>query len=213
MAKPVIYGPRYSTYVRSILLALEEKGVEYEVKEVDILKGEHQTPEHVARHPFEKVPAFSHDGMDLFETSAVLQYVDGAFGGEKLQPDDVKSRARMHQVISIVDSYAYPAFITNIFIPRVVVPMLEGETDENQITEALPNAGKSVAALEKIIGSSACMAGDELSLADLHLVPVYDYFSQTLEGQELLSGAPNLRRWWDAMSQRESVKKTRPQLG
>jgi glutathione S-transferase len=213
MANPVIYGPKYSTYVRSVLLALEEKGAAYEVKEVDILKGEHQSPDFISRQPFAKVPAFSHDGFDLYETGAILQYVDASFDGRKLQPDDVRSRARMHQVMSIIDAYAYPAFITNIFIPRVVVPMLGDETDENAIAEALPNAEKSVNALETIIGSNPCVAGDELSLGDLHLVPVYDYFSQTPEGEKILAGAPNLRRWWDSFSARESVRKTRPQLG
>lgn len=213
MAKPVIYGPKFSTYVRSVLLALEEKGAAYDVHEVDILKGEHQAPEFVARQPFAKVPAFSHDGLDLYETCAILQYVDGSFDGVKLQPDDVASRARMHQVIAIVDSYAYPAFITNIFIPRVVVPMLEGETDEKVIAEALPKAVTSVNALEKIIGSNPYVAGKELSLGDLHLVPVYEYFSQTPEGEKTLVGAPNLRRWWDSISQRKSVQDTRPQLG
>ena len=213
MANPVIYGPKYSTYVRSVLLALEEKGAAYEVKEIDILKGDHQTPDYVARQPFAKVPAFSHDGFDLYETSAVLQYVDGSFDGAKLQSDDVKSRARMHQVISIIGSYAYPAFVTNIFIPRVVMPLLDNETGENVIAEALPKAVKSVNALESIIGSNPYVAGKELSLGDLYLVPVYDYLSRTPEGEKVLAGAPNLRRWWDAVSVRESVQKTRPQLG
>ena len=213
MANPVIYGPKFSTYVRSVLLALEEKGIAYDVEEVNILQGEHQTPEYSARHPFNKVPAFSHDGFDLYETTAILQYIDASFDGAKLQPDDVKSRARMHQVLSILNSYGYPACITSIFIPRVVVPMLDGETDESVISEALPNAEKSMNALEKIIGSNPYMAGNELSLADLHLVPVYEYLSQTPEGEKMLAGAPNLRRWWGAMNQRTSVQKTRPQLG
>lgn len=213
MANPVIYGPKFSTYVRSVLLALEEKGVAYDVEEVNILEGAHQTPEYTARHPFNKVPAFSHDGFDLYETSAIFQYIDGTFPGPKLQPEDVKSRARMHQVIAIIDSYGYGAFITNIFIPRVVVPMLDGETDEGVIAEALPKAEKSVHALEKIIGSNPFIVGNEISLGDLHLVPVYDYFSQTPEGEKVLANAPNLRRWWSSINQRASVESTRPQLG
>jgi glutathione S-transferase len=213
MGNPQIYGPRFSTYVRSVLLALEEKGAAYDVHEVDILKGEHQSPEHVARHPFAKVPAFSHDGLDLYETSAILQYVDAVFGGAGLQPADPKARARMHQVIAIVDAYAYPAFITNILIPRIVVPMMGGETDEAAVEAAVPDAQKSVQVLEKFIGSNTYIVGDEISLADLHLVPVYEYLSQTPEGEKMLADAPGLRRWWDSMKNRPSVVKTRPQLG
>ncbi len=213
MANPVVYGPRFSTYVRSVLLALEEKSVDYEVQEVNILQGEHQTPEHLARHPFAKVPAFSHDGFELYEGSAILQYVDAAFPGPSLQPGDPKARARMHQVIGIIDSYAYPAFVSQIVIPRVVVPMMGGETDEAAVKAALPLAEKCVNALEKVIGGNKFMAGSALSLADLHLVPVYDYLSQTPEGQSLLANTPGLRRWWDGVKDRESVTKTRPQLG
>lgn len=213
MANPVIYGPKYSTYVRSILLALEEKGAKYEVEEVDILQGAHQTPEFIARHPFAKVPAFSHKGFDLYETSAILQYVDSAFPGASLQPKDAKERARMHQIIAVIDSYAYPAFITNLFIPRAVVPMLGGETDESAIKAALPQAQKCVKALESLAGSGEYICGNALSLADLHLVPVYDYLSQTAEGEELLAGAARLGRWWGQMRNRESVVKTRPKLG
>lgn len=213
MAKPVVYGPRFSTYVRSVLLALEEKGAAYDVHEVNILEGAHETPEHLARHPFAKVPAFSHDGFDLYEVTAILQYVDAAFPGVGLQPDDARAKARMHQVIGIIDSYAYAAFITHIVIPRVVVPMLGGETDEAAVKEALPAAEKSVNALEKLVGSNRFVAGGALSLADLHLVPVYDYLSRTPEGENLLANAPGLRQWWDGIKERESVVKTRPQLG
>ncbi len=213
MANPVVYGPRFSTYTRSVLLALEEKGAAYEVEEVNILEGAHQTPEHLARHPFAKVPAFSHDGFDLYEVSAILSYVDAAFPGVSLQPDDAKARARMHQVMGIIDSYAYPAFITQILIPRVVVPMMGGETDEAAVKAALPQAEKCVSALENLIGGNKFAAGSALSLADLHLVPVYDYLSQTPEGETLLADAPGLRGWWDGVKDRESVTKTRPKLG
>jgi len=213
MGAPVVYGPRFSTYVRSALIALEEKGADYEVHEVNILEGAHQTPEHLARHPFAKVPAFSHDGFDLYEGSAILQYVDAGFPGPSLQPDDAKAKARMHQVIGIIDSYAYPAFITQIVIPRVVVPMMGGETDEAAVKVALPQAEKCVNALNQLVGGKKFMAGTALSLADIHLIPVYDYLSQTPDGESLLTNAAGLRRWWDGVKDRDSVTKTRPQLG
>src|SRR5690606_33774354 len=66
MAKPVVYGPAYSTYTRTCRLALEEKGADYDLVEVDIFSGANTTPEHLARHPFGKVPAFAHDGLELY---------------------------------------------------------------------------------------------------------------------------------------------------
>lgn len=67
MAPPIIYGPALSTYVRTVRLVLEEKAAEYQLIEIDILKGDHKSPEHLARHPFGRVPAFEHDGFTLYE--------------------------------------------------------------------------------------------------------------------------------------------------
>lgn len=209
MVEPIVYGPAYSTYARSVRLALEEKGVPYRLEEVDVIGGAHKAPDHLARHPFGKVPAFEHDGFVLFETLATTRYVDEAFPGPKLQPDDLRQRARMMQVIGVIDSYAYAAMITNIFIQRVVMPMMGGTADESAIRDAVPLAETSLQVLDRLIEE----CGEGPTLADLHLVPVYDYFRQTPEGERLLHGRDNLTRWWERMSRRPSVEKTRPKLG
>jgi len=213
MAKPVIYGPAYSTYARTCRLALEEKGTDYDLVEVDIFSGANQAPEHLARHPFGKVPAFAHDGLELYETDAIIRYVDEAFEGVDLQPADAAGRARMAQAISIIGGYAYPAMISQIFVQRAVMPITGGTADEDAIAAAIPQAETAVAALEKLIDGNAYLAGDRLSLADLLLIPVYDYFAQIPEGQKMLAKAPNLQRWWDTVRTRPSVAKTRPSLG
>ena len=213
MADPVIYGPAFSTYVRSVRLALEEKGAPYRLEEVNILEGAHQTPEHRARHPFAKVPAFEHDGFEIYETAAIMRYVDETFAGPSLQPDEPRARARMTQVHGIMNAYAYPACIGACVVQRLVVPLTGGTPDEAVIAEAVPLATTSVEALEALIGEKDFFAGTTLSLADLHVAPVYDYFSQTPEGETALQGTPNLRRWWAAISERTSVLKTKPALG
>ncbi|HEX5079115.1 MAG TPA: glutathione S-transferase family protein [Geminicoccaceae bacterium] len=213
MAKPVIYGPAYSTYARTCRLALEEKGVEYDLVGVDIFSGEHRGPAHLARHPFGKVPAFAHDGLELYETDAITRYVDEAFPGPALQPADPAGRARMTQAINVIGNYAYPAMIGQIFVQRAVVPMRGGTADEAAIAAAVPQAETAVAALEKLIDGNSYLAGDRLSLADLLLIPVYDYFSQIPDGQKILARAPNLQRWWESVRSRPSVEKTRPSLG
>ncbi len=106
MADPVIYGPAYSTYVRSVLLTLEEKGAPYRMEDVNIMEGAHQTPEYKARQPFAKVPAFEHDGFELYETAAIMHYVDETFSGPSLQPGEPRERARMEQVLGLINAYA-----------------------------------------------------------------------------------------------------------
>jgi glutathione S-transferase len=213
MAKPIVYGPAYSTYARTVRLALEEKGVDYDLVEVDLLAGASKTPEHLARQPFAKVPAFEHDGFELYETDAIIRYVEAAFPGPDLEPADARAKARMAQAINVIGGYAYPCMIGQIFIQRAVMPMMGNSSDEAAIAAAVPQAAICIEALEKLIDGNPYLAGDRLSLADLLLIPVYDYLSQTPEGEKLLADAPNLKRWWDGVRARESVGKTRPTLG
>ena len=111
---PIVVGAPYSVYVRAVRLALEEKGVPYEIVPVDIFATGGPPPEHRARHPFGKIPAFEHAGFRLYEAGAITRYVDEAFPGPRLQPEDPHGRARMNQIISILDSYAYRTLVWDI---------------------------------------------------------------------------------------------------
>jgi glutathione S-transferase len=211
MADPILYGPGYSTYTRSARLALEEKGVHYQHVEVDFLQG--MPEEQRARQPFGKVPALEHDGFKLYETCAIERYVDEAFDGPALQPADPRQRARMTQIISILDSYTYGPTVGQLVIQRLVAPLMGGTPDEAAIEAALPAVRNCMGALEQLLGDQAYLAGDALSLADLHLAPIFAYFSATPESGPILADKPGLHRWWEAVKARESMAKTEPQLG
>jgi glutathione S-transferase len=207
-----VYGPAFSTYVRSARLALEEKGVAYELKHVDFASGEIKQPAHLARHPFGYVPAFEHDGFALYETSAITRYVDRAFPGPKLQPADAKPLARMDQIIAVIDSYAYPSLISKLVIERLVAPMMGRSADEAAITEAMPRMKLSLAELDRLAAGGEFLAGAALSLADIHLAPIFSYLTQTPEAAALLAPHAKLRAWWTAMEKRPSMTKTPPKF-
>src|SRR3954462_7510052 len=71
----------------------------------------HGKPDHLALHPFNRVPILRHGDLTIYETSAIAAYADEAFGGASLTPKDVKARARMNQWIGAVNSYYYPYMI------------------------------------------------------------------------------------------------------
>src|SRR5258706_15063859 len=154
MATPIIHGPAYSTYTRTARLALEEKGVAYQPDEVDMLAGATQKPAPLARPPFGKVPAFPHDDLSLYETAAIARYADEAFPGPKLQPADVKRRARMMQIISIIDSYAYGSCIGKGGWQRGVAPPLGGKPGDQGGGDAMPLVEAPVAPPGKGAGPS-----------------------------------------------------------
>ena len=76
MSKPIVHGPTYSTYVRSVRIALAEKGVPYELTDVAMLSGAHKQEPYLALNPFGKLPAFQDGGITIYETSAILRYID-----------------------------------------------------------------------------------------------------------------------------------------
>ena len=212
MAKPTLYGPGYSTYARAARLALEEKGVDYDLVEIDFIAGG-MPDEHLARHPFAKVPALEHDGLMLYETAAIERYVDEAFDGPSLQPSDPAARARMTQIISLIDSYTYPSTVSALVIQRLVQPLMGGTADESIVEAALPEVDKSMAELERLLGDQEYLTGSALSLADLHLAPIFAYFVNTPESNGIMKDKPALNAWWQRMQARESMTKTQPQLG
>ena len=130
MGDPVLYGLSRSVYTRIARLALEEKGVRYTLEEVEIFGPAGVPAEHRARQPFGRIPAFTHDGFTLYETGAITRYVDEAFTGMRLQPQDAQARARMHQTIGIVDSYCYRPMIWGVFFVRIVAPAEGIQPDE-----------------------------------------------------------------------------------
>ncbi len=211
MSKPTLHGPTYSTYVRSVRITLAEKGVAYDLKEINFLEGWPDGYEKL--HPFMKVPVLEHDDLTLFETPAIMAYINAAFDGPALLSDQPAKRAKSIQAIGVVDSYAYNALITRTFIPRAVVPLLGGTTDESIIEEARGDCERVVAVLDGMVTGQDYLGGDSVSLADCHLVPVIHYTGQIPEGQALLSKTPALTAWMDRMSTRDSVSSTIPSMG
>jgi len=213
MSKPTIHGPSYSAYVRMTRLALEEKGAAYDLVPVDMIGGAHKQPDFLARNPFGKLPAFSHDGLALYETSAITRYIDRTLPGPALQPSGAAAMARVDQVMSIVDSFAYASMIGQLVWQRLIVPMLKGQPDEAIVAAGLPQVRLCLAEFARLLGDDAWFGGKAISLADLHLAPLLAYVTMTPEGPSLLAAQPVLKGWWGRMSDRPSMAATQPQFG
>src|SRR5690242_9751250 len=106
MSELVVIGVPGSPYYRSALLGLEEKGLTYRPQ---FLKpGDSKAPEHLARHPFGRIPVLEHGDFRLYETQAILRYLDTLSTRSPLQLPDPKAAARMNQIVGIVDWYVFP---------------------------------------------------------------------------------------------------------
>jgi glutathione S-transferase len=208
MARPIVYGPAGSTYVWSARLALAEKGVAHDLVELGF--GEHREGPHLARHPFAKVPAFEHDGFSLYETQAILRYIDEGFPVAPLQPTDLHQFARMNQIIGIVDAYGWPSIAAGILFNRMLAPRLGLPVDEAAVAAALPRARLCLSEFARLMGEQNFMAGERISLADLMVVPLLYYFSRLAEGAAPLAEHPTLQSWLRRMEDRQSFQVTKP---
>jgi glutathione S-transferase len=206
---PIVFGARYSVYTRIVRLALAEKGVAYRLEEVDVFAPGGPPASHLARQPFGRIPAFEHDGFALYETGAIARYIDEAFPGPALQPADAKPRARMNQVISIMDSYAFRTLVWDVFVERVSGPARGRQPDEAKIAAALPRARTILQALDAIRGEALWFAGAEISLADLWVLPMLVLFTRAPEGVAAVQETPRLANWLARFQARRSAEATR----
>ncbi len=204
-----LYGAPYSVYTRSARLTLIEKSVDYNLEMVDVHGPGGLPPEHLQRQPFGKIPAFEHDGFTLFETGAILRYVDEAFPGPSLQPVDARHRARMNQTISVCDSYLYPHGVWGIFVERISKPKRGMAADEQKVAASLPKAAACHAVLAGILSDQSYLCGAALSLADLHAAPMLACLAMTEEGRAMMAAHPKLSAWWQRMAARPSMQQTR----
>jgi glutathione S-transferase len=203
-----LLGLAISVYTRIARLALEEKNIDYVLQEVDIFADSGPPPDYLALNPFGAIPCLLHGELVLYETSAINRYVDEISTTVSLQPSLPRERARMNQIIGILDNYCYRPMIWVVYVQRVVVPSGGGLTDEASIAAALPDLRLVLEQLDGWCGKRTFLVGQALSLADLHLYPMLSYFIETPEGASMLDVFPGLQQWMHMMQLRRSVRAT-----
>ena len=210
MADPIVYGFPRSTYVNIVRLVLTHKDVPYEFHDLEPVMGK---AEHLALHPFDRVPILRHGDFMVYETSAVASYVDEAFGGPRLTPQDVRARARMNQWISAVNSYYYPYMIYHVTHERLVFPELGIASDENVVAHALPKVEVALGVVERELSHGGdYLLGSELTLPDFFLLPSTFAFSLTEEGKAMYPKYPAFCRWRERMENLPTTRKLRAML-
>jgi glutathione S-transferase len=146
VADPIVYGFPRSTYVNIVRLVLTHKNVPYVFRDLEPVMGK---AEHLALHPFNRVPILRHGDFTIYETSAIASYVDEALEGPRLTPQDARARARMNQWISAVNSYYYPYMIYHVTHERLAFPELGIASDEKVVAHALPKVELALGVMER----------------------------------------------------------------
>jgi glutathione S-transferase len=209
MDRVTLFGLRRSVYTRIVRIALEEKGVDYVLNEVEIFGPDGVPEKHFKRHPFGRIPVLQHGSFVLYETAAITRYVDETFVRPALQPETPIARARMQQIIGVLDSYAYRPMVWGAFVNGVLAAQLGKALEGNGVAQALVDSATCLYALENLAAADGWLVDGGLSLADIHAFPMLRCLALAPEGVSLLAAHGRLYRWYGAMLLRPSVQKTR----
>ena len=185
-ASLTVVGDSRSTYVRTVRMALAEKGLQYAYDPA----APHSPPVD-AISPYGRVPVFSDGETGLFETSAIVRYIDETFEGTPILAPNARLRAQMEQWVSMINCHGYDAMVRR-YVLQYVFPKGEGGApDRKTIDAALPEIEQLLAILDKAYGKRNFLVGDTVTMADLFLAPIVVYLGMFPESKALLAKVPN----------------------
>lgn len=177
------------------MLALKEKGVEFQSHYLDLLNFDQHSPEYLKINPSGTIPAMVHDDLVLTESTAIMEYVDEAFPGPSLRPANPNERWRMRWWMRYFDQYFAPALSMigwSVFVGPSVrerdpdelkraierIPLKERRIawskaiyntfSEEELAESRRRIAVGTAALEQALSERPWVAGDSYSLADIN---------------------------------------------
>ena len=182
-----VYGDYNSGNCYKIKLMLHLLGLEYEWLPVDILKGETETPEFLAKNPNGKVPVVElEDGTCLWESNAILNYL--ADGSEFL-PSEARLRTQVLQW-QFFEQYSHEPYIAVARFIQFYLGLPEERLEEYR---KLQKRGyRALTVMEQQLARTPYLVGEHYSIAD---VTLYAYTHVAHQGGFDLSGYPAIQAW------------------
>ncbi|MGZ3769423.1 MAG: maleylacetoacetate isomerase [Bdellovibrio sp.] len=108
MSSIILYNYFRSSTSYRVRLALHMKGLPFEYKPINLLKGEQHSPEYRKINPLGGVPSLVHEGKVIPESFAIIEYLEEVFPTPALLPKDHYTRARIRQVCEVINSFMHP---------------------------------------------------------------------------------------------------------
>jgi glutathione S-transferase len=173
------YHGHGSPYSWRVWLALEHKAIPYELKLLSFAAGDTTKPEFVAINPRHQVPTIVDDGFALWESSAILEYLEERFpaadAAKNLFPGDVRARGRIRRLVREAEAYLGAEGIGPIteeyFFKDNAAP------DAKRVSAAREAVGRELDYFAREL-RGAFLGGDTLTAADLVLYPYLAYVTR-----------------------------------
>jgi len=142
----------------------------------------------------------------LFESRAIVRYLDARLAGTPLVPPALRARARMDQWLSVDQSFVAPNH-KQLVGHRIVRKHQGMPTDTAAAAEVERALGEALGAIDRALAGDRYLAGEAFSLADISLMP-YVASLPMIEAQHLLGDLRHVARWWGEVSARASWRAT-----
>lgn len=181
---------------------LEELGVPYELAPVDMMKGEHKRPEYLAVHPMGSLPALEDEGVNLFESAAIIMQLADKYPEKRLAPAvGTPERGEYYQWILFAMTEAEAPLVTIVQHTRFLP---EAERSP-AVAERASKRFKAVAAvLEAHLKGREYLLGDSFTAADVVLGGVLFFASRV---DQLGDDLPTLKAYSTRLLARPAAKK------
>ena len=207
MADFILYGMPHSNFVRACAMTAYEKGVRFEPALTEMR--DLRSPEFLAIAPFGKAPAIRHGDVTLFESLAIMRYIDQTFGDPgALQPADPLERIRMDQWFNAVMGTIDRHLIRDWMLETVFPSGPDRTPDETKMARARKAVGRDLRILERAYAESDHLVGGALSLADIVLVCTLDALARVDPQGDLMAAAPNTARAMAGLRARDSWQRS-----
>jgi glutathione S-transferase/GST-like protein len=215
------------------LFCLHEKGVPFTYHYVDMGAHAHHAPAFLAINPDGTIPAIVHDGFVMTESTPAMEYIDEAFMGPPLRPQDPFRRWQMRVLLRFMDNVVAPA-LAMIASNRLAAPRFAGEdpaelrrkldriplperrasweklmfrsTAPEDLAESERRVADAIRRFDAILARETWLAGETFSLADIGVFATFYGLPLAREDEVNDEASPHLRRWLRACHARPGLQ-------
>lgn len=195
-----LYHTPISPNSRRVWITLIEKGLEFELVELQLSNGEQFKPEFLAINPFHHIPALTDDGFNVVESLAILDYLEAKYPTPAMLPKDAQDLATVKMVEMVSVNELLPA----------LTPMMSVLFDlPGKNPEAIEQSKTKVATVlkffEDTLDERPYFGSESLTLADVVAGSIVPWIPKTGIS---LAEYPKLTAWCDRLVARPSWKTT-----
>ncbi len=191
-----------STFSRRVRVALLEKNISCELIELSLPTGQHKEDWYAALNPYSKVPTLVVGDLALYESAAILSYLEANHPAPALVPSDARGRALVDMHVRLCDAHL-GRHAGAVLFPKRFLP--EAKWDRQAMEAGRKEIDRHLAIVERELGDRHYLVGESFTLADIAYLP-FLHFLAMME----VSAGPRVQAWAERVLARPSAQATVP---